>query len=336
MEVRPYKDGDYAACAALWEQCGLTVWYNDPKRDLALWQQSESAEIFLAFEGDRLVGSISCGHDGHRGWLYAVAVDPALRQRGLGRRLVRQAEDWLEGHGIQKVQLMVREGNRAVLGFYAALGYAYTPRAVMARWLMLPAEPPEDAELPPDLAVAAGRPLKREFTVTFLEMTEPANLAAVHPPRHCKVALMRAHRPTVSFYRFLYHGVGEDWNWWYRRQMTDDELAAILEDDRIEVYVLYVDGVPAGYFELDRRKESEVDIAYFGLLPQFVGRKLGPYLLYSAIEQAWSYEPERITVNTNTMDHPRALPLYQQFGFRPYRQEKQSIPDPQLNGTIPS
>ena len=335
-QLRSYQPEDLAACAALWARCGLATWYNDPERDIPLWQASDCAEIFIALEADNLVGSICCGHDGHRGWLYAVAVDPAYRRHGLGRRLVREAEDWLAKQGILKVQLMVRESNRKVLGFYASLGYAYTPRAVMARWLKLPAAPPAGEDLPPDIAVAAGRALRRDFTITYLEMTEPSNHVAVHPPRQTKVALMRAYRPTVAFYRFLYDGVGGDWNWWYRRQMSDGDLAKILEDDRIEIFVLYAEGVPAGYFELDRRQEPVIDLAYFGLLPPFVGKNLGSYMLYSAIAQAWSYEPERLTVNTNTMDHPKALPLYQKFGFRPYRQEQQSIPDPQLNGIIPS
>ncbi|NIA67191.1 GNAT family N-acetyltransferase [Pelagibius litoralis] len=205
----------------------------------------------------------------------------------------------------------------------------------MARWLELPSAPPEGDVLPPDLAVAAGRKTTLQFTVTYLEMTERPNHVAVHPPPRTKVALMRAHTPTLDFYRFLYNGIGEDWNWWYRRSMPDADLAALLEDERIEVFVLYVEGVPAGYFELDRREEPVIDLAYFGLLPQFVGRKLGPYMLYSALEQAWSYEPDRLTVNTNTMDHPRALPLYQKYGFQPYRQEQQTIPDPKLNGIIP-
>ena len=77
-----------------------------------------------------------------------------------------------------------------------------------------------------------------------------------------------------------------------------------------------------------------IDLAYFGLMPHCVGHGLGRYLLTAAIEQAWSYAPERLTVNTNTMDHPRALPLYQKLGFLPYRQEEQEILDPELTGII--
>lgn len=333
--LRPYRDNDFAGCTSLWQRLGLTTWYNDPKRDMALWQRSTCAEIFVAEDAGSIVGTICCGHDGHRGWLYYVAVDPERQGSGLGRRLVRRAEEWLREQGILKVELMVRETNRAVIGFYAALGYAVTPRAVMARWLELPEAPPPDQEPPLDIALAAGRDPKIRFTITYLEMTERPSLAPVHPPSRTKHALLRAEQPTVAFYRFLYNSVGSDWRWWYRRQMSDEELGGILADERVEVFVLYVDGAPAGYFELDRREEPTIDLAYFGLMPHCVGRGLGPYLLYAAIEQAWSYEPERLTVNTNTMDHPRALPLYQKMGFVPYRQERHEIIDPAITGIIP-
>lgn len=335
-EIRPYVEGDFDSLTALWERCGLTVWYNDPKRDIALWQASDCAEILVAEGSGDIIGTICCGHDGHRGWLYYVAVDPARRGRGLGRQLIREAEDWLRARGILKVELMVRPTNRHVIGFYASLGYAITPRAVMARWLELPAQPPADAELPPDIALAAGRDPMIRFTITYLEMTARPGMPPVHPPSGTKFALLRAQNPTVDFYRFLYDGVGGDWRWWYRREMSDDELSGILRDQRVEVFVLYIEGAPAGYFELDRRNEPTIDLAYFGLMPHCVGKGFGRYMLYSAIEQAWSYEPERLTVNTNTMDHPRALPLYQKMGFVPYRREDQEIIDPALTGVIPA
>ncbi len=335
-KIRPYGDDDFAGCTALWERCGLTCWYNDPSLDIPRWQRSGCAEIFVAERGGEIVGTVCCGHDGHRGWLYYVAVDPALQGAGLGRRIVRHAEDWLARQGILKVQLIVRGSNRPVIGFYTAIGYAYTPHAILARWLGLPKDPPENTDLPPEVELAAGRDPKVRFTITYLEMTERPALAPVHPPIKTKYALMLAEQPTVGFYRYLYNSVGGDWRWWYRRQMSDAELAGILADEGVEVFVLYVDGAPAGYFELDRREEPTIDLAYFGLMPHCVGRGLGRYLLYSAIEQAWSYEPERLTVNTNTMDHPRALPLYQRMGFVPYRQEEQEIIDPEISGIIPA
>ena len=104
----------------------------------------------------------------------------------------------------------------------------------------------------------------------------------------------------------------------------------IIHDPLVEIFVLYVDGVPAGYAELDRRKPDEVELAYFGLVPQFMGRKLGPFLLNWAVDTAWFSKPKRLWVNTNNLDHPRALQIYQKAGFVPYRQEIKAIPNPRL------
>jgi GNAT superfamily N-acetyltransferase len=94
--------------------------------------------------------------------------------------------------------------------------------------------------------------------------------------------------------------------------------------------VLYLDGVPAGYAELDRRRDEDVELAYFGLIPQFIGRKLGPFLLNWAVDTAWFQKPKRLWVNTNNLDHPKALQIYQKAGFAPYRQEVKTIPNPKL------
>ena len=122
-------------------------------------------------------------------------------------------------------------------------------------------------------------------------------------------------------------------------QRTRDRLVARLrekgiEDEAVEIYVLYADGAPAGFAELDRRSRGEIELAYFGMMPFFIGRGLGRYLLAWAIERAWSYEPERLAVNTCTLDHPKALPLYQQLGFKPYKQEHRVIDDPRVTGVI--
>jgi GNAT superfamily N-acetyltransferase len=108
--------------------------------------------------------------------------------------------------------------------------------------------------------------------------------------------------------------------------LGDDELAAIVQDRKVEIYVLYAEGVPAGFFELDRRPAESIDLAYFGIVPELIGRRLGPYLLREALEIAWSYGPARLTVNTCTLDHPKALTLYQRFGFVAYAQR--TVPGP--------
>ncbi|WP_120496084.1 GNAT family N-acetyltransferase [Kiloniella sp. EL199] len=170
-----------------------------------------------------------------------------------------------------------------------------------------------------------------EVTISYLEMEErPSNLL-LHSPRGKKTSLIRAYKPTVSFYRYIYNTIGEPWLWWERRVLSDDELSLIIQDDNVEIYVLYYDGVPAGYAELDRRKPNEIDLAYMGLIPDFIGQKLGPYLLSAIIDIAWSYEPTRLTVNTCSLDHPKALGIYQKCGFNIYDRNVKTIDDPGHN-----
>ena len=146
------------------------------------------------------------------------------------------------------------------------------------------------------------------------------------------VALMRAADPGVAFYRYLYNRVGEDWLWYERRAVTDEALDAIVSDERVDLYVLYRTGAPAGFAELDRRQDGEIELAYFGLMPEAIGQGLGVWLLHEIVDIAWSHEPERFWLHTCTLDHPRALPLYQRAGFVPYRQETRTIPDPRASG----
>ena len=157
-------------------------------------------------------------------------------------------------------------------------------------------------------------------TVTHLEMTSPDQRSPV-PGRSEPTAILRAERPTISFYRYLYDTVGADWNWFMRRRLSDEELVAIIHDDRVEVFVLYVRGVPAGYAELDRRVEGEIEIAYFGLIPEYVGRGFGAFLLHWALGRAWGYRPSRVWLHTCSLDHPRALGVYQRAGLRVYHRE---------------
>lgn len=325
LTIRAYAEGDFQELVALWEACDLTRWYNVPERDLALWQRTASAEVLIGRDGDgRLAASVCVGHDGHRGWVYYLAVDPQARGLGYGRRMMHAAEEWVLAQDCPKMHAIVRRSNARVKGFYEAIGYRESPCDFMERWLI------DRGEAPDSEAEAAGETEsgKLAYTITFLEMTERPRYEPVHPPATLKLALLRAEVPSVAFYRFLYNTIGEDWTWWERRLLSDDELAAIVQDPRVEVYVLYADGVPAGYFEIDRRRLPTVDLAYFGLMPDFVGRGLGSYLLTEAIETAWSSDPERVTVNTNTLDHPRALPLYQRMGFVPIERREIEVEDP--------
>ncbi len=321
--IRPFADGDEGAVIALWRRAGLTVPYNDPLDDIAFCRATPTAELFVAEDGDAagdetIVATAMAGHDGHRGWLYYVATDPGRARRGLGRRIVAWAEEWLAAQGVRKINLLIREDNAGVRDFYARIGFEETPRLVMARWL-------DDTDPTAGTARAAANDDSIETTVTYLEMRAPPQRPARPTPMK-RLAILRAEPPTVSFYRYLYERIGALWNWTERRLLDDEALAAIIGDERVEIYVLYVAGVPAGYAELDRRIEGEVEIAYFGLLPEFVGRGLGAYFLDWAVAAAWTRGPERVWLHTCDLDHPRALSVYQRAGFVPYRQQIERVP----------
>ncbi len=123
------------AVIALWARCGLTRPWNDPERDVTLATTTDAATVLVARTGGRVVGAAMTGHDGHRGALYYLGVDPDTRRAGIGRALVRAAEAWCRSRGVPKVNLLVRNENQAVLAFYAALGYLPTNSVSLYRTL---------------------------------------------------------------------------------------------------------------------------------------------------------------------------------------------------------
>jgi GNAT superfamily N-acetyltransferase len=167
-----------------------------------------------------------------------------------------------------------------------------------------------------------------ETLVTYLEMTAPPATPLRSAPR-AGLEVRLARRSTVSFYRYLYGTIGADWTWVVRRLLADGELRQILDDPAVEVNVLWVDGVPAGLAELDHREAPDVELAYFGLLPEFIGQGLGSWLLDWTIRHAWRARPRRLWVHTCDLDHPRAVGVYRKSGFRLYDQriERLQLPD---------
>ncbi len=324
MSIRPIEDADVAAVIELWTACGLIRPWNDPVADIARARASPQSEIFVSEDSDGIAASVMVGDDGHRGWLHYLAVAESRRHQGLGRKIVRHAENWLRKQGASKVELMIRADNRPANGFYQSIDYQTEPRVVMAHWL--------DSK--------AGRKAAEginqiEITITYLQMLERPKTAPVHPPSIGQpIALLHAEKPSVSFYRYLYNTVGEPWLWYERRELSDEALAEIVENPLVEIYVLYLGGSPAGYAELDRREKGQIELAYFGLTPEFTGRGIGKWLLDCAIDTAWRHEPERLWVHTCTLDHPAALRLYQRAGFEPYKQKSGKIHDPRVTGLI--
>lgn len=123
------------AVVELWRVCGLTRPWNDPHADLAQARRGATSTVLVARDDDVVVGSVMAGVDGHRGWVYYLAVAPGRRGEGIGARLLEAAEDWLRAAGARKVQLMVREGN-PVFGFYERAGYEVQHVTVLGRWLV--------------------------------------------------------------------------------------------------------------------------------------------------------------------------------------------------------
>jgi ribosomal protein S18 acetylase RimI-like enzyme len=132
MKIRSANPEDEASVVALWRACNLTVPYNDPAADFRFALGKSNSDVLVA---DDITGSVMVGHDGHRGWLYYVAVAPSERRKGLGRVLVAAAEQWLLQRGVPKAQLMVRETNHTVAAFYQHLGYDLMPRINMQKRL---------------------------------------------------------------------------------------------------------------------------------------------------------------------------------------------------------
>ena len=320
LEIRPYREPDREALLALWREERLTFRNVPVERELTLCLGAPQARLFVGYEGQRIVGSIMCGYDGHRGWIYRAVTHRDHRRRGLARQMVARAEAWLAERGAPKINLQIDGANASAQAFWERVGFVVEPRISMGKRL-----PP----LPPLPGAAADAPPGQiKVIVTYLEMMERPRPSAVPPPAGLKLAVLRAEAISVPFYRYLYDSVGGPWLWYERRRMGEGEIAAIVHDPQVDVFVLYAAGEPAGFIELDRRVLSEIEMAYFGLMPHWIGRGLGPFLLRWAIDAAWQRDPQRLWVHTCNLDHPKAIAFYQRAGFAPYKQETKFIDDP--------
>lgn len=170
---------------------------------------------------------------------------------------------------------------------------------------------------------AAGE--RVEYTVTYLEMTARPHYPRPHMPTGPASALIAAETPPAWYFLSLYDAVGSEYEWTDQHARPRDELDAYLADASVVLYTLMRAGWPHGFFILDCTAAEVCDLAYFGLVPQALGRGLGTFLAQTAVHMAWDRPGvARVTVNTNSLDHPRALPLYQKAGFEPVRRETKS------------
>ena len=164
-----------------------------------------------------------------------------------------------------------------------------------------------------------------QVTVTTwsLEMTSPSDLRPVDPPD--TVEIRRAFLASPELGRFLYTAAGGNWYWVDRLTWTHEQWVQRLSDQRVETWVLYQDGTPGGYFELDGRAGRDVEIAYLGLMPTFLNRRLGGPLLTAAIRRAWAMGAGRVWVHTCTLDSPSALANYQARGMRVFKEQTEVV-----------
>lgn len=199
------------------------------------------------------------------------------------------------------------------------------------------AQIPSSVDPAPTLNLNGYTPLpagKVACIVTMLEMVErPAPL----PERETGAyELRRVMAPDTQWYRALFDAIGRDWLWFSRPSLSDDALAAIINDPGVELYVLSRDGEgDLGLLELDFREAPDVELAFFGVVPKMVGSGAGRFMINRAMEMVWQRPIRRFHVHTCTNDHPAALGFYRKAGFRPVAQAIETVDDPRLSGLLP-
>jgi GNAT superfamily N-acetyltransferase len=168
-----------------------------------------------------------------------------------------------------------------------------------------------------------------QVTRTYLEMTSPAELRSAPVPRP-EPRIERVEDCPVSFFRYLYQEVGRAFHWTDRLGWSDATIRRHLDTPGVSIWLMSCGGAPAGYFELREHDDRSVEIAYFGLLPDFIGRGWGKHLLTRAVQAAWHSGTHRVWLHTCTLDHPAALPNYLKRGFKPIREEVYTVSEVSL------
>ena len=180
-------------------------------------------------------------------------------------------------------------------------------------------------------AVPAG---KLYTVITHLAMESPPAIEAPPPPAP-GITLERRQAIPVADYLRLYHAIGDDWLWWSRLTWDEAALAAHLAEQETEVYVAEAEGEEIGLIELNLRPRPDIELRYFGVIPPWIGKGLGGWLLDHALAAAGRHRPRRMILNTCTLDHPGALAFYRRHGFAVTHSEVDIVDDPRLVGLLP-
>ena len=155
------------------------------------------------------------------------------------------------------------------------------------------------------------------YRVTFLEMTKEPIYDWPYVTSKEGITVLKAQKPPVWYFLALYRVVGSEYEWTDQYKLTHQELSKFLEHSDVMFHTFIYNGWPAGFFILDFREKYICDIAYFGLVKDAIGKGFGSYLIKKAVKLGWKKSGlKKMTVNTNTLDHKAALPLYQKVGFK--------------------
>jgi GNAT superfamily N-acetyltransferase len=167
----------------------------------------------------------------------------------------------------------------------------------------------------------------RPVVTYFLELCRPEQFQPVPPPTPAAV-VREARTPCPDLNRMFYETIGRPWRWSGRMVWTEAQWRAYVTQPELSTWFGYVADTPFGYFELETQPDGQIEIAIFGVLPSFVGQRLGGFLLSEAVRAAWSRGGRRVWLHTSSKDHPAALPNYQARGFTLYDQTTKPVPPP--------
>jgi GNAT superfamily N-acetyltransferase len=168
-----------------------------------------------------------------------------------------------------------------------------------------------------------------KVTIRYLEMTSRDQVRPPNRPAP-ELKFIRAEVPLPEFNRFFYVTVGRQWLWIDRLSWSRERWSLWVDRPELQTFVAYVRGTPAGYFELERQAEGNVEVAYLGLIPQFIGQGVGGHLVAEAATQGWNTGARRVWLHTCTLDHPQAMTNYLARGFKEFKMEtiEKELPDP--------
>ena len=324
-DVEAWIDG-FEAVAAEGRWIGSEAPFDRPARRERWRRMLDDPDVvaLVALDAEQLVGNASVHADRGLAEL-GMWIAASHRGQGIGRRLLDEAVAWTRGHSCHKLTLQVWPHNHAARRLYRSAGFAEEGRLVRqwrrrdgSLWDAIVMGLVLDRETP------GGPPERRAAVTTWsLEMGAPGELRPARTPDEPGVAVVRAEVASPELSRFLYTAVGGDYYWLERHSWSYERWRRWLDRDAVATWVLSVRGTPAGYVELEAQDGGDVEIAYFGLLPAFVGRGLGGHLLTEGVRRAWrrgelwaTGATERVWVHTCSLDGPHARANYEARGFR--------------------